>query len=63
MNLDTIPGNALLNKESRNLGTLVALELDNLSSLFVVNKSAVACEFLSVGIRVREIGRYFHKTG
>jgi len=39
--LDTILG-----EEVGDLGTLVALELDNLAHLLVVNKSAVAGEFL-----------------
>ena len=46
MDLNSIPWDAFLNKEVGNLGALVALELNYLSSLFVVNKSAVACEFL-----------------
>lgn len=50
MDLDGVPRYALLNKESRNLGALIALELNDFSSLFVVNKCAVACEFLKSGV-------------
>lgn len=39
-------GDTFLNDESSNLLTLVTLELDNLTKLFVVNNGTVACKFL-----------------
>ena len=54
MQLDSVTGDALLDKEVENLGTLVALELDDLSCLFVVYECAVASEFLrNEGFNIR----------
>jgi hypothetical protein len=44
VDLDSRPLHAVLDEESRDLCTLVALELDNLTHLLVVYKSAVAGE-------------------
>ena len=46
VDLDRVLGKTLFDKEVQDLGTLIALELDNLSSLFVVYERAVASEFL-----------------
>ena len=46
VDLDSSFGDTFLDKEVGDLQTLITLELDNLPSLFVVNESTVACEFL-----------------
>ena len=46
VDLDSSLGDTFLDKEVGDLQTLITLELDNLPSLFVVNESTVACEFL-----------------
>lgn len=46
VDLDSSLGDTLFDKEVGDLQTLITLELDNLPSLFVVNESTVACEFL-----------------
>ena len=46
MDLDCGPGDTLVDQESVDVGTLIALELNDLTRLFVVNKGTVACEFL-----------------
>lgn len=51
VNFDRALGNALFNQEVENLGTLISLELDNLSCFFVVYESAVASEFLHISVR------------
>lgn len=38
---------AIIDEETSDLGTLVSLELDDLAHFFIVDKSAVASEFLS----------------
>ena len=47
MDLDCGPGDTLVDQESVDVGTLIALELNDLTRLFVVNKGTVACEFLN----------------
>ena len=47
---------AILDEEGGDLGTLISLELDDLSHFLIVYKSAVASEFLSRFIRT--IDRY-----
>ena len=39
-------GDAFFDQECRNLDALISLKLNDFTSLFVVNKIAVACEFL-----------------
>lgn len=52
MDLDVgLGGDTFLHDESSDLLTLVALELDNLSELLVVNNGTVACEFLLEGLQ------------
>ena len=46
VHLDRGPRDSLFDKEVGNLGALVSLELDDLTGLFVVDKCAVASEFL-----------------
>jgi hypothetical protein len=47
MQLDGALGNALLDQKGLNLEPLVALKLDDLASLLILNEGTVACEFLS----------------
>ena len=47
MQLDGVLGDTLLGQEVLNLNPLVTLELDDLASLLVLNKGAIASEFLS----------------
>ena len=42
----------ILNEEGGDLGTLISLELDDLAHFLIVDKSAVASEFLSKLIRL-----------
>ena len=52
MNLDVaLLRDALLNEESSNLLTLVALKLDDLAKLLVINNGAVACKLLLEGLQ------------
>lgn len=52
MHLDVgLGGDAFGHDEGSHLLTLVALELDNLSELLVVNNGTVACEFLLEGLQ------------
>jgi hypothetical protein len=44
--LDRRLGDALLGEEAGDLEPLIALELDDLAELFVVDKSTVACKIL-----------------
>jgi len=46
MQLDRALGNALFGQELGNLQALIALELDDLARLFVVDEGTVAGEFL-----------------
>ena len=50
MDLDGALRDALLNKECGDLQPLVALQLDDLSSLLILNESTVAGKFLSVAV-------------
>ena len=47
MQLDGALGNALLDQKGLNLEPLVALELDDLASLLILDEGTVASEFLS----------------
>ncbi len=49
MNLDSRLGNAFLDQEGGDLQPLVALELDDLASLLIINEGTVAGEFLHGG--------------
>lgn len=46
MNLDSRFLNPIFGQEGRDLGTLISLELDDLTHLFVINEGSVASEFL-----------------
>ena len=60
VNLDGSPRDAFFNQKSRDLCTLISLKLDDLTSLFVVNKSTVACEFLELIWRVSKAVQVNH---
>lgn len=47
MNLDSRFLNPIFDEEGGDLGTLISLELDDLTHLLVVNERSIACEFLS----------------
>jgi hypothetical protein len=55
MHLDGGFFQTILDEEGGDLGTLVSLELDDLSHFLIVDKSAVASEFLARLFRVQEI--------
>lgn len=46
MQLDSVPRDALFDKEVCNLDPLIALKLDDLTHLLIVNEVAVASELL-----------------
>jgi hypothetical protein len=46
VNFDSARGNALFNEEAVDLLSLVALELNDLAHLLVINKGAIAGEIL-----------------
>jgi len=50
MHLDRSSLNSILCQEGGNLGALISLKLDNLSHFLIVDKSAVASEFLFEGL-------------
>lgn len=62
VDLDRGLGDTLVDQESRDVGTLIALELNDLTGLFVVNKGTVACEFLELKqLSCMPTGRTYHR--
>ena len=57
MHLDGGFFQTILDEEGGDLGTLVSLELDDLSHFLIVDKSAVASEFLARLFRAQGIDR------